>query len=64
MATRQLIGHDVFQLLRPDQVSVISETAEEISLKAGDTVFRRGDNADYFFIVLEGQVELRLPVLK
>jgi len=61
MTNEQLIGHDVFQLLRPDQLRTISETAEEVSFKAGDTVFRRGDNADYFFIVLEGQVALRLP---
>lgn len=61
MTNKQLVGHDVFQLLRPDQVSAISETAEEVSLKVGETVFRRGDGADYFFVVLEGQVALRLP---
>jgi CRP-like cAMP-binding protein len=61
MATKELIGHDVFQLLRPDQLRAISEAAQEVSFKAGDTVFRRGDAADYFFIVLEGQVALRLP---
>lgn len=61
MPTKQLTGHDVFELLRPDQVRTISETAEELSLKAGDTVFRRGESADDFFIVLEGQVALRFP---
>ena len=61
MISEQLIGHDVFQLLRPDQVRTISEAAEEVSLNPGDTVFRRGDPADYFFIVLEGLVALRLP---
>jgi len=61
MLAKQLIGHDLFELLRPEQVRAISETAEEVSLKAGDTVFRRGDAADYFFVVLEGQVALRLP---
>lgn len=61
MATNaQLLGHDVFRMLRPDQVRAISETAREISLKSGDTVFRRGDAADDFFVVLEGQVALRL----
>jgi CRP-like cAMP-binding protein len=61
MTKEQLTGHDVFQLLRPDQLRTISETAEEVALKAGDTVVRRGDAADHFFIVLEGQVALRLP---
>jgi CRP-like cAMP-binding protein len=61
MTTEQLIGQDVFQMLRPDQLRLISEAAEEVALNAGDTVFRRGDAADHFFIVLEGEVALRLP---
>lgn len=61
MASESLIGHDLFQFLRPDQVDAISNVAERISLKAGDTVFRRGEKAEFFFIVLEGQVALRLP---
>ena len=61
MATEQLIGHDLFQLLRPEQVRAISDTAEEITLEAGETVFRRGDKADCLFVVLDGQVALRLP---
>lgn len=59
--TEQLIGHDLFQLLRPEQVRAISDAAEEITLKAGETVFQRGDKADYLFVVLDGQVALRLP---
>jgi len=61
MQTEQLTGHDVFELLRPDQIRTISETAEELLLKAGDTVFRRGERADDFYIVLKGQVALRFP---
>ena len=62
MASAQLIGHDVFQLLRPDQLRAIIETAEEVLPKAGDTVVQRGDKADHSFTALEGQVALRLPV--
>ena len=61
MKTEQLIGHDVFQLLRPDQLRTISDAAEDVSYKSGEVVFRRGDAADFFFIVLDGQVALRLP---
>jgi CRP-like cAMP-binding protein len=61
MTTTQMVGHDLFQFLRPDQVHAISEASEEIVLKNGDRVFRRGDSAEFFFIVLEGQVALRLP---
>jgi len=61
MTTKGLIGHDIFKFLRPDQIQIISDVAERISLKAGDTVFRQGEEAEYFYIVQDGQVALRLP---
>ena len=57
----QLTSHEVFGFLRPKQVHAISENSEKIHLSAGDTVYERGANADYFFTVLEGEVALRLP---
>jgi len=61
MQTAQLDSHEIFQLLRPEQVSVLSAAAEEISLRAGDVVFQRGEPSEDFFVLLEGQVALRLP---
>jgi len=60
MPTQQLASHEIFQMLRPEQVDAISSAAEEISLKPGDVVFHQGERADHFFVVLEGQVALRL----
>jgi len=60
MATAQLESHEIFQLLRPEQVNILSSAAEEVSCQAGDTVFLRGERADDFFVVLEGQVALRM----
>jgi CRP/FNR family cyclic AMP-dependent transcriptional regulator len=59
-ATQQLESHEVFQLLRPEQVSILSSASEEVAFKAGETIFRRGEPADDFFVVLEGQVALRM----
>ena len=61
METAQLDSHQIFQLLRPEQVSVLSSAAEEITLEAGEIVFQQGEPADYFFAVLDGLVSLRLP---
>jgi len=61
MNTEGLVGHDLFQLLRPDQVQIISDVAERISLADGETVFAQGEEAVHFYVVLEGQVALRLP---
>jgi CRP-like cAMP-binding protein len=57
----RLIGQEVFQFLRSDQVNAISEHAEVVDHAAGDTVYYKGAKAEYFFVVLEGQVALRLP---
>jgi CRP-like cAMP-binding protein len=61
MTTKPLTGQDIFELLRADQIHAISESAEEVSFRSGDTVFRRGQSADHLFIVLEGRVALRFP---
>ena len=60
MQNAQLESHEIFQFLRPEQVNVLSAAAEEISYHGGDTVFLRGEKADDFFVVLEGQVALRM----
>ena len=61
MPTTRLMSHDVFQYLRPDQMNAISSAAEEITPEAGTFVFRRGEPAEDLYVVLEGQVRLRLP---
>jgi len=60
MQTAQLEGSEIFQRLRPEQMNVLSSAATEVSFLAGDTVFLRGEPADDFFVVLEGQVALRM----
>jgi len=59
--SEQFTGPKLFPLLRPEQVHALSEVAEEISLDAGETVYTCGDVADDLFVVLSGQVSLRMP---
>ena len=61
MAIEQLDRHEVFQFLRPDQLKKISDVARVAVFKAGETVYEKGARADYFYILLEGQVSLRIP---
>jgi CRP-like cAMP-binding protein len=61
MDATTLSSHDVFRFLQPRQMDVVSNTAEEITLKAGETVFRKGERAAYLYAVLDGQVTLRVP---
>ena len=59
MPKKQLTGQDMFGLLRPEQVHLLSEASETISMDAGSTIFRRGDKATHLHIVLDGEVALR-----
>ena len=61
MQLERLEGQEVFQFLRPEQLKAISDVADVVEYSAGDTVYEKGTVADYFFVVLEGQVALRLP---
>ncbi|MCU0305261.1 MAG: cyclic nucleotide-binding domain-containing protein [Thermoanaerobaculales bacterium] len=61
MSVERLEGHEVFQFLRPEQLETISDVAEIVELEAGDVVYRKSTRADHFYVLLEGQVALRLP---
>ena len=56
-----LTAQDVFGFLLPEQVNAISNAAERVSCRAGEYVYEKGAKADWFFIVLDGEVTLRLP---
>ncbi|MGD8727760.1 MAG: cyclic nucleotide-binding domain-containing protein [Gemmatimonadales bacterium] len=58
---KRLESQEVFSFLRPEQVNAISEAAEVIEYYAGDIVYRQGERADYTWVVLNGEVSLRLP---
>ena len=61
MAIETLKRQEIFSFLRPEQVDALSDAAEVIKLKAGEVVYRKGAKPEYFFIVLNGEVALRLP---
>jgi CRP/FNR family cyclic AMP-dependent transcriptional regulator len=60
MVIEQLKKQQVFEFLRPDQIDTLSNTAEVIRLKAGQSVYHRGDKADYLYVILSGEVALRM----
>jgi CRP-like cAMP-binding protein len=56
-----LNAQEVFGFLRPDQVNQISEASEKITCRAGETLYEKGNHADHFYTLLDGEVVLRLP---
>lgn len=61
MSLERLVGQEVFQYLRPEQVRAISDVAEVVELSAGEKVYEKDTPADHFYVVLDGHVSLRLP---
>jgi CRP-like cAMP-binding protein len=61
MVLERLEGQEVFQFLRPEQLKAISDVAEVVEFAAGETIYEKDAKADHFYVVLEGQVSLRLP---
>lgn len=54
-------AQDVFSFLRPDQVNAISDASERMTCKPGELVYEKGDKAEDIYVVLDGEVTLRLP---
>jgi len=61
MELKRLEGQEVFQYLRPEQMKAISDVAEVVEFGAGETIYEKETRANHFYVVLEGQVSLRLP---
>ncbi len=61
MKLERLEGQEVFRFLRPEQMKAISDVAEVVEFGAGKTIYEMGARADHFYVVLDGQVSLRLP---
>jgi CRP-like cAMP-binding protein len=59
--TGTLTSQELFGFLLPEQVNAISDAAEKIFVKAGETVYQKGEKAEDFYIVLDGEVTLKLP---
>jgi CRP-like cAMP-binding protein len=51
---------DIFGSLGKDFVKEIMDTAETASHNSGELLFKEGDRADWFFILLKGSIKLSL----
>ena len=64
MVEERLKGHDLFALLSPKEVEILSSACEVVSLKAGQKVYNEGIPATHLCILLKGKVELKRPAEK
>lgn len=49
---------DLFSSLRDDQLTQLRDAGEEVAFEPGDVVFREGEHADSWWVLVEGALEL------
>lgn len=52
----------VFAALSDDELEKVAALATEREYEAGATIFREGDSAREFFIIVEGKVAIQIPL--
>jgi CRP-like cAMP-binding protein len=53
-----LAEHPFFAALKPEHMAIITACAKNVQFKAGETIFREGQPADWFYLIREGRVAL------
>jgi CRP-like cAMP-binding protein len=61
VASPPVTAKDVFKFLTPDEIKVISNSAATGEYRAGQIIHHRGLPADRVYVLVEGQVVLRVP---
>ncbi len=58
----KLAGNPWFRVLDPPHFQKLVEISTEFEWEEGDLLFREGDQADFLYLILEGQVALEIYV--
>lgn len=58
---KTLRTYPCFKWATKDSLRTISMVSEEISFKAGEELFRKGEPAEFLYILTEGEVEIQFP---
>jgi CRP/FNR family transcriptional regulator, cyclic AMP receptor protein len=52
--------HSLFVGLSPEDVELIADCGHEVGFPAGQLMFRQGDRANAFYLILQGQVAIEI----
>ena len=61
MVADELGRHELFELLSPTEIEVLSNASGVVKLAKGQRICREGAPATHLFILLKGKAELRRP---
>lgn len=51
---------DIFQDLKPEHLNLIEEICQEVTYQPGEVVFEENDPSREFYIILEGEIEIKI----
>lgn len=58
-----LSGHAFFSDFSEDVLKFLCECSSPCEIKKGQILFRLGENADKFYVVLNGQISIEMPAI-
>lgn len=62
MVDKELLNRSLlFKNLSPEDQATVAAACEVVSVDAGGYIYKRDTEGDYFYVVLEGEVELVAP---
>ena len=62
MVDKKLLNRSLlFKNLSPQDQATVAASCEVVSVDAGGYIYRRDTEGDYFYVLLEGEVELVAP---
>ena len=61
--TEYLSAHEFFYEFSDDLLKFLCECSSTHEIKMGQILFRQGENADKFYVVLNGRISIQMPAI-
>ena len=61
---QNLSGNEFFDGLKPEYLAFLAETAARKQYRSGDALFRQGEHAGHFYLVLDGMISVEVPAIQ
>ncbi len=61
--TEYLSAHKFFSEFSDDILKFLCECSSTMVIEKGQILFRQGDNADKFYVVLDGRISIQMPAI-
>jgi CRP-like cAMP-binding protein len=60
---KYLLAHEFFSEFSDNILNFLCESSSTHEIKKGQVLFQQGDNADKFYVVLDGHISIQIPAI-